>query len=130
MATVTTLVPMPLHSALSPVPQSGLGTAQGTLPSLHAVLVWGCPPPICRCHHRIAAGEQSTLGPGGQNLGPGCPGQEGRYGRSDSVQARLHLGKVLDAVKASAEGQDLLPLIEPTLGVHEGGGERLFSPIA
>lgn len=78
------IVPSPCR-ALSPGPQSGRETARGKWPSLHAVLVWGYPPPICRCHHRTAAGGQSTLGPGGQNPGSGCPGKKGSIGKSSDT---------------------------------------------
>lgn len=46
-----------------PEHQSGSKTGPGMWPSLHEGLAWGCPPPICRCHHRNAAGGQNILGP-------------------------------------------------------------------
>lgn len=62
------------YSGLSPEHQSGWETAPGRWPSPHEAPVWGCPPPICRFHHKTAVGEQSILGPA--ELTPASPKRE------------------------------------------------------
>lgn len=47
----------------SPEHQSDSETEPDRWPSPHEGPVWDSPPPICRCHHRNAAGGQSNLSP-------------------------------------------------------------------